>query len=401
MAIRITDPKDFARHITPSLLVQFLQQVNPPVRFIPSENKDVKTNKKQRISPEDLDEFIKAVSESGVRDYIFNEISYINELSSDRHTIEMQTIASAKSLNLNYVEYQKCVNQDERSLWWYLNSKETFNERFQRADTENLAGIKEFKIKPERVVAKEEIIKQGKLDLFGAEVFKLYKNTFRGDNFKVSYFERENEVLIRVYLENLPSTELVFADKGKDITLSGTIKSLFSIVIIYNQKEKTLGIRANRPQENVPKIQEAFCKVFLNCKPTDLDEFTFNIKDAVEKIDITLDPINDREIERVYLKAVEYEVLGDVTGKVIVDIGAKNNPVGIEPMQKMLQRLNINEKILKPSRYEVKFVFRNENNSEGRRKYITASVSKKNINLRATKEDEKIRRFLRDRGFIN
>ena len=402
MAIRTTDPKDFARHINVEMLVEFLKKQNPSVKFIPTEDKEFKLNKKQRVSEENIEEFIDLVQSLPQQtEYIFNEILYINHLSSERHTQTMFVLAQEKGENIDIKTYQTCQNEDERALWWYMHHKNIFDEYFQKADTENIAGLKEFKIKDPLAVSNKTIIEKTKLDKFGQEIFRIYENSFRGKKFKVSTFERNGDVLIRIYLENLPSSELVFTNSGSEIERTPTIRSLFSILVTYSEKEKTLGIRAESPKENVPKIKELFCKIFLDCDAKDLEEFAFNIKDKVEKIDIALTPLLDDGIERVFLKVVEYSIFGDGGGTIRLDVGSKKEFSGTEPMEKLIKRLGINEEYLKAKRYELQFEFTNEFSEAGRKRKITTHITPKSYGLRNTKEDARIKKFLREKGFIS
>lgn len=401
MASQITDPKDFAQHINENMLADFLQSQNPPITFEIKEDK-TDTKKKTRVNQEVVENFIKTIEKFEDRKKeIFGEMLYINTLSSEKHISNLLRMAIEEGIKFNAPDYDMCSCHDERALWWYIHHRDIFDKYFEKADTENLAGLKEIIIKDENIVEVEKINEKIKLEKFGEGVAKIFENTLRGKRFKVSPFTEKEYILVRVYLENLPSNQIIFNEKDDDIKRTPAIRSLFSIVMIYNPKEKTLGIRTASPKENVPEIGELFCKLFLNCSFKDTTERIYNVenKGSVRTLDIKPEP--EGNIQQCYLKAVEYSLRGDSTKTIRLDIGGKENYSGTEAMENYIQKVGITEEDWIPKRFEIKFIFRREDNIKGRKRQITTAITKNGANLKNTPEDQTIREFLKTRGFIS
>lgn len=417
MASHITDPKDFAQHINEKMLADFLQMQNPSISF------EVKAKEKsnKRVDKDVVERFIKAIEDlpdKKIALWLFGEMLYINELSGQRHITNLENQATEEGIIFGIEDdYHDCVCHDERALWWYIHNKGIFDKYFERAETENLAGLKELIIKDKHIVEKEKIADDNKLIPFGEEVAKVYENVLRGKKFRASSFVEENCVFLRVYLENLPENQLVFADdddkeKQSAIKRTVSVRSLFNTLFVYNQKEKTLGIRTTNPKDNVPKLADIFCKTYLGCTYADTEDQKYNVENtgSVKKLEITPDPMDS--IERCYLKAVEYMKLGDNTKTLRLDIGGKQNFIGTVGMEEMIdqvfRRENANdnkggtrESEWTPRKFEIKFIFKKANETKGRKRQITASITKRGINLKNTPEDQKIRQFLKVKGFIS
>lgn len=405
MASHITDPKDFAQHINEQMLSDFLRMQTPPIDFEIKE--DTKTAKKKRVDDDTIERFIKTIeslSDKSKAEYLFTEMVYINTLSSERHTTNLENQALEDNITFDIEGYGKCANHDERALWWYIHHKNIFDKYFERADTENLAGLKEIVIKDEHIIEKEKIADETKLATLGEGVAKIYENALRGKKFKVSHFLEKDCILVRVYLENLPDNQLVFGDdkNGQTIKRTPSIRSLFSIVMVYSPSEKTLGIRTTNPAENVPKLADLFCRTFLNCTYAETTERKYNVenKSSVQTLELTPDP-TDTSIERCYLKAVEYMRKGDTTKTMRLDIGGKQSYTGTEAMEEYIKATHIVESEWIPKKFEIKFIFKKEDETKGRKRQITANLTKRGVNLKNTLEDQKIRQFLKAKGFIS
>ena len=404
MASQITDPKDFAQHINEKMLGDFLGIQNPKIAF---EVKGEKTKGKKRVNDDVVERFIKAIEDLGDRkkaQWLFNEMLYINDLSEQRHISNLENQANEDGITYDIIDYEKCVCHDERALWWYIHHKNIFDKYFERAETENLAGLKELVIKDQHIVAKDKIGDENKRITFGEEVAKIYANVLRGKKFRVAHFLEKDCVFIRVYLENLPENQLIFIDdkeKQSAIGRTPSVRSLFNTLFVYNPDEKTLGIRTTSPAENVPKLADLFGRAFLNCTYADMTERKYNVENtgSIEKLELTPDPMDD--IERVYLKAVHYGMVGDFTKTLRLDVGGRQTYTGTEAMQDLIRQSKVVESEWKPKRFEIKFIFKKVDETKGRKRQITASLSKRGHNLKNTPEDQKIRQFLKAKGFIS
>ncbi len=404
MASNIPDPRHFAQHINEKMLEEFLKKQNPPITFtLVGDN----PTKRKRVSEDAVNRFVEAIenlNDKEKAEYLFMEMVYINALSSERHTTNLENEALEKGIVYDITDYAKCECYDERALWWYMHHKDIFDSYFERADTENLAGLREVVIKDEHIVTKEQIADEKKLLAFGEGVAKIYENTLRGKKFKVSHFLEKECALVRVYLQNLPNNQLVFVDeKGAQprVGRTPTVRSLFSIVLVYSPTEKTLGIRSDNPKENVPKLGDLFCQTFLNCTYADTTERKYNVENrgSIEKLELTPDPMSD--IERCYLKAVEYARRGEATKTLRLDIGGKQSHEGTGVMEAYIKQAGIKENEWIPKKFEIKFIFRKVDETKGRKRQMTTTITKRGDNTKNTKEDQKIKQFLIEKGFVS
>jgi hypothetical protein len=417
MASPITDPKDFAHHINQKMLAKFLSIQNPSITFEIKEDKNTKS--KKRVGEDTVERFIKVIEnleDTAKARWLFGEMLYINELSEQRHITNLENQATEDGIIFGISDdYGECVCHDERALWWYMNHKGVFDKYFERADTENLSGLKELIIKDEYIVEKEKIADDSKIVPFGEEVAKIYANVLRGKKFRVVRFIEKDCVLVRVYLQNLPENQLVFTDeKEKQSTIGRTTgsRSLFNILFVYNPEEKTLGIRTNNPKENVPKLADIFCKSFLNCTYADTTERKYNVENrgSIRKLELTPEPMDS--IERCYLKAVDYMKIGDYAKTLRLDIGGKQHYTGTQGMEEMIDTTfkkeddqsnngGTKESEWTPKKFDIKFIFRKMDETKGRKRQITASITKRGLAIKNTPEDQKIRQFLKAKGFIS
>lgn len=400
MSSQITDPKDFAQHICEKMLGDFLSMQKPPIPF---EIKGEKVAKQKRVNEDAVDRFIQAIEnlvDKKRADRLYTEMLYINELSSDKHRAGLENQAAEDGVAYDLEDYGQCECHDERALWWYMHHKNVFDKYFERADTENLAGLRELTIKKEHAAAKEKIADE-KLAAFGEGVAKIFANTLRGKKFKVAHFLEDKYILVRVYLENLPNNELVFVDDKNTVGRAPSLRSLFSIIVMYTPDEKILGIRTSQPAENVSKLADLFCRTFLNCTGEDTTERQFNVENqhSVAMLELTPDPGSD--IEQCYLKAVEYGKTGDYTKIMRLDVGRKHHYTGTDAMEAFIKQSGIKESDWLPRKFEIKFVFKKVDEAKGRKRQITATLTKKGVNLKNTPEDQKIRQFLKVKGFIS
>lgn len=402
MASLITDPKDFAQHINEKMLANFLRMQTPPVPFDPIGDKP--TSKKKRVSEDAVNRFIDAIRnlpDKRMADTLFAEMLYINDLSSERHTAELECQAKEDEVAYDAADYATCENYDERALWWYIHHRVIFDKYFERADTENLAGLRELLIKEEHIVPKERITDEAKLAAFGAGVAHIFENILRGRKFKTAYFIEEDCILVRVYLENLPDNQLVFEGATNNVQRTAGARSLFSIILVYNPREKTLGIRTGKPAENVPLLAELFCRTFLNCGYADTTHREYNVENKASIAQLELAPDPASTIERCYLKAVEYMRSGDFNKTLRLDVGGKNLYEGTEQMELLVRLSHVDENDWRPKKFDIKFVFKKPDAAKGRNRQITATLTKRGVNLKNTPEDQKIREFLKVKGFIS
>ena len=275
--------------------------------------------------------------------------------------------------------------------------------------------MRELVIKDEHIVEKEKIADESKIISFGEDVSKIYASVLRGKQFRVVRFIEKDCVLVRVYLQNLPENQLVFTDeKEKQSTIGRTssVRSLFNILFVYSPSEKTLGIRTNNPKKNVPKLADIFCKTFLNCTYADTTERKYNVenRDSIRKLELTPEPVDS--IERCYLKAVDYMKIGDYTKTLRLDIGGKQHYTGTQGMEEMIDTTfkkendqsnssGTKESEWIPKKFDIKFIFRKIDETKGRKRQITASITKRGLAIKNTPEDQRIRQFLKAKGFIS
>jgi hypothetical protein len=388
MSTPYTDPKDFAMHISGEFLAEFLKK-EFSIDFLV-----VKDEKSEQTS----ERFIDKINDHADRDKIFVALEGINEVSSARHIDGMYTRSILERKAFDLEDYKRCKNYDERALWWFMNDRAIFDQYREFNDLEDLSGAKEIIIPVAYTKTSDEIIDKGFEEL-EKSVSSVYTKSLRGEKCKAKYWKTEVDgtLIIRAYLEDLPTGELAF--EGDEITSNKPHRPVFSVVYIYNPSQRMLGVKAIGGAESVESLQEIFCKLFLGCTLDQTEKRAFdltNISD-IANVELVTDPSDD--VEQVYLKAVELRHKSGVAHSVRVDVGGKEKSAGTDGIKDLLGEIGLNNlSQWEVKKIELKFIFR-RTLAVARKRQITVRITPDGCSLKQRKEDKVIRGLLQKWGF--
>jgi hypothetical protein len=388
MSTQYTDPKDFAMHISGDFLSEFLK------RQFSIDFDAIKDEKGEQTS----ERFIEAIKDHTDRDKIFVDLEYINEVSSPRHIDALLTRATLARKTINHTDYERCKNYDERSLWWFMNHRDIFDQYTEFNDLEDLSGAKEIIIPQKHIKTSDDIIAGGFTEL-EKQVSAVYSKSLRGEKCKVKYWKLDDDeaLIIRAYLEDLPTGELAF--EGNEITPNKPHRPVFSVVYIYNPNQKMLGVKAIGGNESIEGLQNIFCQLFLGCRLDETEKRAFDLTNISDIANVTLVAEPEDNIEQVYLKAVELKHKSGAPHNLRVDVGGKERKNGTEAVTELLNEIGLkNLSQWEVKKIEIKFIFKNTL-GKGRKRQITARITPDGCSLKQRKEDKVIRNLLQKWGF--
>jgi len=388
MSTQYTDPKDFAMHISGYFLSEFLKRQFSIVFDVIKDEKGEQTSER----------FIEAIKDHADRDKIFVDLEYINEVSSPRHIDALLTRSTLARKTINQTDYERCKNYDERSLWWFMNHRDIFDQYTEFNDLEDLSGAKEIIVPQKYIKTSDDIIAGGFTEL-EKQVSAVYSKSLRGEKCKVKYWKLDDDeaLIIRAYLEDLPTGELAF--EGNEITPNKPHRPVFSVVYIYNPNQKMLGVKAIGGNESIEGLKNIFCQLFLGCRLDETEKRAFDLTNISDIANVTLVAEPEDNIEQVYLKAVELKHKSGAPHNLRVDVGGKERKNGTEAVTELLNEIGLkNLSQWEVKKIEIKFIFKNTL-GKGRKRQITARITPDGCSLKQRKEDKVIRNLLQKWGF--
>lgn len=382
------DPHNFTMGITPDFLAEFLKK-EYAIDF--NVIKDEKAE-------DTAERFITGIKNHTSRDQIFVDLEYINDVSSPRHINAILTRATIARKKIDEPDYAKCKKDDERAMWWYMHHRDIFDQYTETNDLEDLSGAKEIILPSKCTKTSDEIITGGFIEL-EKQVSVVYSKSLRGDKCKVKYWKLEDDdtLIVRAYLEDLPTGELAF--EGNDITPNKPHRPVFNVIFIYNSIHKMLGVKALGGNENIEGLQGIFCTLFLGCRLDETEKRAFDLTNISDIANVTLVAEPEDNIEQVYLKAVELKHKSGAPHNLRVDVGGKERKNGTEAVTELLNEIGLkNLSQWEVKKIEIKFIFKNTL-GKGRKRQITARITPDGCSLKQRKEDKVIRNLLQKWGF--
>lgn len=385
MASQYSDPRDFALHIRGVLLTEYLKKQHG-IDF-PS------VGKKDETHEECADRFMEFLEKQDekVRDRTYMEFEYINSLSSENHIAALCN--HSPNINREEVIEKNAQNNDERALLAYINYSEEFDEYYSRANIESSA-VKELTL-PKTVPLTD--LTDAKVSAFEGKIQDVYRASYKGEQCKIKTFRDNDSIILRAYLEDLPTRDTAFV-KGK---LDEKIprKPVFDAIFIYKPELTMLGVRAIGGKDVVSQLQKLFCSHFLGIDSinTNMERYTLAPIKDLTKLNLVADA--SYGVERAYLKSVRLKHKG-VPHKIYIDVGGKEQYTNADAVQGILKELGLDTS----SGWEVEsikitIVFKQADKGKGRRKQVQVSITPPNTcDLKNRPQDDVVRKLLKDWG---
>lgn len=384
MASHYSDPRDFAQHIRGELLTEYLKKRHHVDFPLPSKEDESREECADRFM-----EFLKAQDEK-TRDQVFMEFEYINSLSSDNHITAL--CAHFPNIQREKLIEQRAENNDERALLAYINYADEFDDYYSRANIESSA-VKELTL-PKSVPLSE--ITDEKVQAFEPKVQGVYRQSYKGEQCKIKIFRDDKSIILRAYLEDLPTRDTAFI-KGK-LDEKRTRKPVFDAIFIYKPELNLLGVRAIGGKGMVSELQRLFCEYLLGIKNINTEEQRYKIPPLKDVMALNLVADATDGIDRVYLKSIRLKDKG-VPHKIYIDVGGRAQYAGTETIQQILKELTLDQNSAwEPESIKITVVFR-QYGEKGRRKQVSVTITPPNTcDLKNRPQDDVVRKLLKDWG---
>lgn len=383
MASQYTDPRDFAQHIRGELLAEYLK-TRHNLDFTAQGKKD----ETREECADRLMEYMEKQDEL-TRDRVFMEFEYINSLSSENHIAALCN--HSPSINREEVIEKRAQNNDERALLAYINYSDEFDEYYSRANIESSA-VKELTL-PSTVPLTD--ITDAKVSAFEPKVQGVYRAAYKGEQCKIKVFRDTDNIILRAYLEDLPTRDTAFV-KGK---LDEKIprKPVFDAIFIYKPELKMLGVRAIGGKDTVSQLQKLFCSHFLGIDSinTNVERYTLAPIKDLSKLNLVADA--SYGVERCYLKSIRLKHKG-VPHKLFIDVGGKEQYSNADAVQSILKELGLDTSNgWEVESVKITIVFKQT--GKGRRKQVQVAITPPNTcDLKNRPQDDVVRKLLKDWG---
>jgi len=382
MASRYSDPKDFVLHVRCELLSQYLKK-HHGLNFQPISGTETREECADRFI-----EFINTQTEE-LRDKVFMELEYINTLSSENH---INALCSA-SPHINRKEIEdKCENYDERALFAFTLFANEFDNYYSQANVEEL-GVKELTLP--KTLPMSDIEDEKKILEFEKKVQSVYLKSFKGERCKIKHFRDHRNLILRAYLEDLPTRDTAF-ERNK-LNERHVRKPVFDVVFVYKPELKVLGVRALGGKKIVSDLQKLFCEHFLGIKNIDTEKERYSLKRLGDLKSFNLIPNASYGVERAYLKSIRLHHKGNYH-KIFVRVGGQGNYSGTDALQQILVDLGIDKSVSwEAESIQITVVFKQA--GHGRRKQVTVTITPPNTcDLKNRPQDDVVRKLLNDWG---
>ncbi len=382
MASSYSDPKDFVLHISGKLLSEYLKILHK-VNFSVGDKKETRE--------ECADRFIDFIhkQEQTLRDTVFMELEYVNSLSSENHISAL--CSSSPDIDRKEIE-DSAKTYDERALFAFTHHPKDFDDYHSRANIEEL-GVKELTLP--KITDISEINKKQAIEEFETKVQNVYRKTLKGEKCKIKAFQDENKLILRAYLEDLPTRDTVF--EGKQLDEKHVRKPVFDVVFIYKPELKMLGVRALGGKQVTSELQKLFCSHFLGIQNINTNEERYSLSTIKNLANLSLTANASYGVERAYLKSIRLKHIG-IPHKLYIDVGGKEKYSGTDAVQSILKELKLDSSSgWEPENIKITVVFKQV--GKGHRKQVSVSITPPNTcNLKNRPQDDIVRKLLKDWG---
>lgn len=380
MASQYSDPRDFILHIRGERIKEYLQKRHGFL-FPTGNGEETSDDRAARF----MDFMYK--QDEGVRDRVFAEIEYVNDLSSEPHIAGLCSYAS-------HIDRQKEIedkskNNDERALVAYTNFPDEFDRYYSQANLEMLGGVREARLP--KIVPIAEILNDKKMREFEKQVQAVYLEKYKGDKCIVRAFENDGKLMLRAYLEDLPTRDMIF--EGKKLNDKHIRKNVFDALFVYNPSQRTLGVRAIGGKKIIAKLQKLFGQHFLNAD-INIDENLYVLPTTREVATLNLIPSPSSGVDRVYLSAIH------LTNKIVrdrisFDVGGRSQSSGADAIQKRLNETSIgSSNEWNVDDIKITAVFKQT--GKGRRKQVSTKITPNGTDLKSRYQDDVVRELLKE-----
>ncbi len=383
MSSHYSDPKDFVLHISSELISEYLKKLHG-VDFPVGDKKETREQCADRFI-----DFIYKQSED-LRNKVFMELEYVNSLSSENHISAL--CSSSPDIDRENEIEKRAQTYDERALLAFTHHQKDFDDYYSRANIQEL-GVKELTLP--KIVDVSEINTEANIQAFETKVQNVYRKALKGEKCKIKSFQDDGKLILRAYLEDLPTRDTIF--DGKQLDEKHIRKPVFDVIFVYKPDLSMLGVRALGGKPVVSELQKLFCSHFLGIDKINTEEKRYSLTSIKDLANLNLTANASYGVERSYLKSIRLVHQG-VPHKLYIDVGGKNQYSGTDAVQDILKELKLDTSSgWEPESIKITIVFKQV--GRGRRKQVSVSITPPNTcDLKNRPQDDVVRKLLKDWG---
>ncbi len=385
MSAQYTDPRDFILHIQGEIISEYLK-ICHSLDFPKGDDDETREDCADRFI-----DFINGLSDEKLRNRIFMELEYINSLSSDRHITAICDFHPTKINRETDIE-EKANNNDERALLMYIKFPDEFDQYHTMANLEALT-LKELTLP--KTIPCVAIVNSLTISDFEKGIQEVYRKSLKGKKCKVKIMQDNDKVLLRAYLEDLPTRDIGF--EGDKLNEKQVRKPVFDVVFAYTESLSMLGVRALGGREIVERLQRLFCSHFLGITEINTEEKRYEITSTTDIMNLDLTADASYGVERAYIKSIRLKNTG-IPHKLFIDVGGKEQYTGAGGIKQIFRELGLDHNNgWEAESIKISVVFKQI--GKGRRKQVTVTITPPNTcDLKNRSQDDVVRKLLKDWG---
>lgn len=383
MSSHYSDPRDFVLHISSEIIGEYLKKHH---------DIDFPIGPKNETREKCADRFIAILNDQkdDVRSKVYMELEYVNSLSSENH-ISALCNSSPDIDRENDIE-KRAKTYDERALLAFTLHQKDFDDYYSRANIEAL-GMKEISLP--KTVPFSDIQDASKISAFETKVQNVYRKSLKGEKCKIKVWSDDEKLLLRAYLEDLPTRDTAF--DGEQLDEKRVRKPVFDVIFVYKPDLKMLGVRALGGKPVVSELLKLYCSHFLGIANINTEEERYSLSSVKDLANLNLVADASYGVERIYLKSIRL-INSAVPHKIYIDVGGKEQYSGTDAVQKILKDLRLDtSKEWDVESIKITVVFKQV--GKGRRKQVSVTITPPNTcDLKNRPQDDIVRKLLKDWG---
>ncbi len=232
------------------------------------------------------------------------------------------------------------------------------------------------------------------MSAFESKVQSVYRPLYKGELCKIKTFRDDNSIILRAYLEDLPTRDTAF-DKGK-LDEKRVRKPVFDAIFIYKPELKMLGVSAIGSKDIKSQLQKLFCSHFLGIEDLNTNAERYSLAPIKDLAKLNL--VADASYGVACVSQIHPSQNSAVPHKLFIDVGGKEQYSNADTVQGILKELGLDtSKGWDVESIKITIVFKQS--GKGRRKQVQVSITPPNTcDLKNRPQDDVVRKLLKDWG---
>ncbi len=322
MATGSFDPRSMIVKFEPELFEEFVVQ----------QGLEMETGKKEKAE-EQADSFLRLLEQQDDRTAapIWAALNDISDLSGRSGVEYLRNVADGLKKDVDQEALNKLPNNHSRSLWFYLNFPELFNQSVSEFLLDNQTSWKSVVLPLDDISQLTSQTRQ-----LEEAIKKIYTNI--DPRCKIIELKRADRICLVAYIEDQFTNHLGF--QGNEVKTNKAFRPVFRAFIQYWIDEKKLEVKIKGGQPKVEALHRAVIEDCLGLNYGDFEKSSYSL-DVLRELDPNpLNVVGEPLVKFVQLKFMSLRSRAD-GGRVDLTIGPSEKP-GVEDMKNLLKYRNIN-----------------------------------------------------------